>query len=335
MSSYFKETQPYEEGFANYFESELVPLLNKVERHRKDALKRFIAITIACIIAVILLPILVYTTFGDEEWAFGSIFFFGFGALFIISNMIKKFKDVAVSKINEVLVKFFGDFGYKREHRISDSTIDEIDFMLPDYEDIYYEDFIYGTHNGNKIEFCEARVEQEYEDSEGDTHTKVVFKGLFVILTFQKAFAGKTFIVKDRGRIMNYFKKTSTNHIRVELANKEFDRLYEVYTTNLTETESILSNLLQYRLMKLAKNFNCKSINCCFFSNKVFFAIPVKKNLFESVSLFESAFSQNRFKTFLRDFNLVLNISDGISEQLLGTSTNYDNNYNVIDNKIS
>lgn len=335
MVKSFKEVYSYEKGFSDYFQTELIPLLNKVERHRKDALNRFIAITLACILAVILIPVVVYNTFGDGEWACGSIFLTGFASLCILQMMINNFKDLAVCKVNEILVKFFGDFGYKREHRISESTIDEIDFMLPDYEDIYYEDFIYGEHNGNKIEFCEAKVEQEYEDSEGDTHTRVVFKGLFVILTFQKHFTGKTFIVQDRGLIMNYFKKTSTDYQRVELKNKDFDKCYEVYTTNIDETNSILTPTLQHQIMKLAKNFNCTSINCCFYNDKAFFAIPVKKNLFESVSLFDSAYNANRFKEFLRDFDLVLNISNSISEQLFTITNQQDNNYNVIDKNLS
>lgn len=322
MAQHFKETQPYEEGFANYFETKLVPLLHKVEKHRKASLKRFIILAILCVITVVIAPMVIYSIFGDELGRLGILIIAIVGSYYVLDKTIKDFKDIAIAETNELLAQFYGNFNYKREYNLPNKIIKEIDFVLPVYNEIYYEDLFYGEHNGNQIEFCETQIERIRLNSETN-NKEVVFKGLFVILTFQKSLAGKTSIIKKSGKLINFVKKTPANTEKVELKNKDFNKLYKVYTTNLTETNALLSNMLLHRIMKLAENFNCKNISCCFYDNKAFLAIPVKKNLFESVSLFQSAFNEKKYKSFLKDFNQILKISETISEQLLEINNNH------------
>ncbi|MGD9581522.1 MAG: DUF3137 domain-containing protein [Vampirovibrionia bacterium] len=322
MNITYKEEYLHEHGFAEYFENELIPLLEKVERHRKATLKQFLFIGSLCILACIIIPLGVVQLFDDYELIFVSFIFCAIVSGLILLHIRKSFKNVAITKVNEILVKFFGEFNYKRDYHISEDILDDVEFILPDYDRIYCEDYIHGKYENNKIEFCEARIEEEYEDSDGDSHYKTVFKGIFVILTFNRNFSGKTFIIKDKGKILNFFKKASTSLTRIELENKEFDKHYEVYSTNQIETQSILSTEFQKQIIQLAKSFHCESINCCLYQNKAFFAIPINRNLFESISLFQSAYDTSRFKKFLQDFYLVLTISDKISEKLFNETQN-------------
>lgn len=318
MKCKFTEVYHYEKGFAEYFETKLLPLLHKVEKHRQATMQKLIFATIACIVLTVLVTIF-FAIHGEEgDEAYGAVFFGVIISCFVLGMIIKGFEDKAKSKINEIMVRFFGAFDYKHNYGISEQKIDEIDFILPDYDYIDYEDYIKGNYNDSIIEFCEARVVEEWEDSDGDDHEKTVFKGLFVIITLQKYFQGKTFITKDKGLIGNFFRNCSKekDFIKLPVKNREFELRHEVYSNNPAETLALLTPGLQNSILKLAKNFGSSSLNCCFYCNWVFFAIPVSKNLFESASLFKSAYNEYQFKNFLRDFNLVLNLADLISWQL-------------------
>ncbi|MEW5819385.1 MAG: DUF3137 domain-containing protein [Cyanobacteriota bacterium] len=320
MKLKFTEVHYYEKGFSKYFQKELVPLLKKVEKHRTDSLKKFIVTAIGCAIVNILIFVYFFSNFEDDETGCTILVMTLFGSGIMLYLIISGFKDIAKTKVNELLVRFFGNFEYKNNYGIAKRNLDQVEFFLPEYDYVDYDDYIKGTYKDNLIEFCEAYLKEEYEDSDGDTQTKTVFKGLFIIITLPRHFSGKTFVIKDKGVLLNFFKKFSSEYQKLTIQNKEFEIRYEVYTTNPDESQALLNNTLQNSIMKLAKNFGCSGLNCCFHSNKVFFAIPIRKNLFESVSLFKPAYTEYQFKNFLRDFNLVLSLSDKMSEHFLNNN---------------
>lgn len=327
MADNFKEIYPYEKGFCKYYEKELIPLLHQVEKHRTDALMRFIIVTGACIIAIVIIPILINIIFDEIEWTYGSCGLLIITTFFLLKHMIDRFKNEAATRVNEKLVKFFGDFNYiqlkdkytsllktmdvtvKNEPGITNNIVSKIGLLFPSYDEITYENIIYGNHNDNEIEFCKLKMEQDLFTDSAKGYMITTFKGLLIVVTLQKKLTGKTFIAKKG------FFSNSTKYEKVKFKDKPFKNHYEVSTTNLTETNSILTTTTQQAIIELAKSFNQKSIKGCFYGNKLVIAIPTKKNHFGSVSLFKSAFKKNALKTFLRDFNSILTFSNNISGQ--------------------
>lgn len=309
----YKEVYHFEKGFEEYLNKNIGPLLLQVERHRKDSLKKFIGVLLVCLVLLVLV-LISFLEFEDLELPLFMLvawFILTFGAL---GHIRGSFRNTAKSKINKILVKFFGDFTYKHGCGIEERVIDHLDLIIPDYDYIDYDDYICGTYGNNRIHFCEANVKEEYEDSEGDTHTKSVFRGLFIVINVKSNFTGKTFVVKDRGTILNYFRKFSTDYTRVSsLKNKEFEVRFETYSNCPAETKKLLTPSFQKKMLQLSKNFGVSALNCCFIGNEVIFAIPIKKDLYEPVSLFKTAYSEYKYKCFLRDFQLVLDLSEDMS----------------------
>lgn len=313
MKFSYKEAYYYEKGFEEYLNLNIGPLLEKVERHRRATLQKFFGALFGCIILLVFVCMsFVYYEDSDlPPFLFVIWIIFTFAILGFIKG---SFTNKAKFKVNTILVKYFGEFIYRHKRGIDEDLVDHIDFIIPDYDYIDYDDYIYGEHQGNKIEFCEANVKEEYEDSEGDTHTRSIFKGLFIVITLQQSFSGKTFIVKDRGAILNFFRKCSTQYKRIPSPDhKEFDSRFEVYSSDINEGIKILTPSLKNRILKLAKFLGVSTINSCFFRNKVILAVPISKNLYESVSLFKPAYSEYNFKCFIRDFHMVLRLSEELS----------------------
>ena len=150
-------------------------------------------------------------------------------------------------------------------------------FTSPDR--YHTEDLIQGRVG--KTDFCCAEIHAEERktrvNSKGQTsHYWVdIFKGFFFIADFQKDFQGHTTILR------NSLFKLSSSGSRVKLENPDFEKTFDVYSTDQIEARYLLSPSMMERLLALDREFN-KNITISFRDSNILIAIPESRNHFEA-----------------------------------------------------
>ena len=117
--------------------------------------------------------------------------------------------------------------------------------LVPGWDRSSYEDLIVGNRNGIDFEFFEAHLEEKRTttDSKGRTRTTwvTVFRGQCIRFDFHKRFFGHTLVTRDAG-FFNFFGKLTMGDLdRARLESPEFEKAFEVYTSDQVEARFLLT----------------------------------------------------------------------------------------------
>lgn len=213
--------------------------------------------------------------------------------------------------IAKVLESFCDDAVFTPNQGIDESVFNNSClFTSPDR--YHTEDLIEGRIG--KTEFCCAEVHAEERktsvNSKGQTSTYWVdiFKGFLFIADFHKDFQGRTTIVR------NSLFKINFSGSRVKLENPDFEKAFDVYSTDQVEARYLLSTSMMERLLALDRDFN-SSIKVSFFDSKILIAIPDSKNHFEA-SIWKSI---NNLDQLQSDFSTIRALVTIVEELNLNT----------------
>ncbi len=100
-----------------------------------------------------------------------------------------------------------------------------------------------------------------------------------------------------------YLKKKKMQDVKLE--DVSFEKRFNVYTKDQIEARYLLTPTFMERLKSLQTAFGTKKIKCSFFDDKIMFAIPVKKDLFELGSLFRTLSSNKPVEAFYEEINSI------------------------------
>lgn len=213
--------------------------------------------------------------------------------------------------IAQVLQSFCENATFTPEQGIHESEFRNCGlFTSPDR--YHTEDLIEGRKG--KTAFCCAEVHAEERktrvDSKGRTsHYWVdIFKGFLFIADFQKDFQGHTTVRR------NSLFKLSFGGSRVKLENPDFEKTFDVYSTDQVEARYLLSPSMMERLLKLETELN-KDITVSFRNSNILIAIPESKNHFEA-SVWKSINDLSQLKD---DFSTIHALVSIIEELNLNT----------------
>lgn len=185
--------------------------------------------------------------------------------------------------------------------------------IVPDWDRDRYEDLITGTRQGVDFELFEAHLEERRRstDSRGRTQTRwvTVFRGQCLRFAFHKAFHGRTLVTRDAG-VFNRF-GGARGLQRVMLEDPEFERIFEVYSTDQVESRYLLTPDLMQKLVDMEKAFHGGKLKCCFDGGELFITLQ-GSDLFEPGSMFKRLDYPERVRELLIDFAAVFNIIDAV-----------------------
>lgn len=180
--------------------------------------------------------------------------------------------------IAEVLQSFCENAAFLPQHGIKESIFRNCNlFTSPDR--YHTEDLIKGQVG--KTEFCCAEVHAEEKrttvDSKGRTsqYWVDIFKGFLFIADFHKDFRGHTIVQRNR------LFKLSFGSSRVKLENPDFEKTFDVYSTDQIEARYLLTPSMMERLLALEAQFHT-GIMISFQNSNILIAIPDSKNHFEA-----------------------------------------------------
>ncbi len=182
-------------------------------------------------------------------------------------------------------------------------------FISPDR--YHAEDLITGCLDKTSFVCSEVHAEERRTRStkNGVQHYWVdIFKGFLFIADFHKEFRGKTTVVRD-----SLF-KFNMGGSRVKLENPEFEKVFDVFSTDQIEARYLITPAMMDRMLKLDNTFD-KGITLSFRNSTILVAIPDSKNRFE-VSVWSPL---NNLNTLKSDFAVLQSLLAIVDELNLNT----------------
>lgn len=302
------------EELRQLFDTELEDKLQTLEGKRKKV--RTISIVQ---VAVFVLALLLF--FYAGELPTPTLGYWGGGALivlfiFILVRFAKLRKEYVAEFKNNVVTAIVSlinpEWNYVPQGHISPVDYMESKLFTTRYDRYKGDDLVTGAIDKTDFKMSELHTEYKTEttDSEGRRKTEwhTIFKGLFAHMDFNKEIRGETLVLPDTaerlfGRFGKKLQSMSGRGELVNLENPEFEKLFVVYGSDQNEARYILTPTMMEAMVHLAKQYG-KNIFFSFRGTRVYFAISVKKDLFEP-RIFKSGVNFNDIVEMSHYFSII------------------------------
>jgi hypothetical protein len=154
----------------------------------------------------------------------------------------RRYKDQVLPQIASEL----GNLTYRESSKANVERLAALR-MLPDYDSLTSDDEIHGVHNGLPIRIIEVRMRRRQ-----NKRSVTVFDGLLVAITLPRSLTGTTLVMTDRG-IWDHFKAKWNGAAleTVRLEHQEFEKRYEVCSTDQIEARALLTPAFMERFVEL------------------------------------------------------------------------------------
>ena len=182
-----------------------------------------------------------------------------------------------------VLKKYGDDFHLEEKGRFDIRSLRR-SRILPSYEKAKFEDYITGTWQRLPVEISEAHF-TEKRGSGKRRRTVTTFRGLICRFGMHKTFHGHTIVKPDKG-VFNFLGALASTFERVRLEDPEFERQFEVFSTDQIEARYLLTVTFMERVRRLAQLHESafggkKPMHLAFYDDRLLIMLPCASNLFE------------------------------------------------------
>ena len=167
----------------------------------------------------------------------------------VYTRYFGKFAPDIKKKLLPAILKSFGDFYIANEPIISSSEIKSYQ-IFPAAKRTNVDDIITGFYKEMAVSIQETRLTHT-EGSGKTSHTVVDFAGLIIKVKFPKNFRGLTVVSPDKSG-----SRWGSELQKVNLEDPEFEKIYDVYSTDQIEARYLLTTAFMERLRTLSDNLN-------------------------------------------------------------------------------
>lgn len=181
--------------------------------------------------------------------------------------------------------------------------------LLPSFDRSHFEDFFHGERQGCVFDLCEAKLEDERRDKDGDRTYVTVFRGQMIRIAFPKAFLGVTVVRRDIGRFNGL--RGMGELKRVTLGDATFEKAFEVYSDDQVEARYLVHPVFMERLLHLERAFNGRKVRCGFQDGDLLIAVE-GENKFEIGDMFKPLADPARARKIVDDIAEVLRLMDAV-----------------------
>ena len=294
----------FSRDFRKFFREKFSEDFADLEKLRKTTITH-IKIIIA-IAVIICLALIFYTIFVSIIEAIFHFCVFTAVIAFIICSFLRtKYTSTAKNKILPTLLSYIGDFEIcdtKKGSSDIHSYVSEID-LFEYFNRFNCDDRFIGTYNNVKVDISELHL-KKHTRSGKKSSTKTIFKGLFIKLPSFKEFKGRTYI-KHNG-IFN----APSNTQKVNLEDPDFEKIYDIFSTDQIEARVLITPAFMNRLKKLSDEYG-RAIIVSFEKRNVNIAISSSKNWFE-IPLNEPAGKFENYRNILLELIEILSVIDAL-----------------------
>ena len=258
----------------------LAPTLQVLENKRKELLRKgrsegLIYAAIFLVVGVIALLIL------KLEGIFGLIVIVVISVIIFITCINNKSKIFSFfykeEVVDEIIHAFCPNAAYSPNGGVGEDLFRNSGlFTSPDR--YYAEDLIEGYLDKTSFICSEVHAEERrarYTKNGVRYYWVDIFKGFLFIADFHKEFQGETTVLRDS------FFKIKMGVSRVKMENPDFEKVFDVFSTNQIEARYLITPSMMERMLKLDSNFK-KGVTISFRNSTILVAIPDSKNRFEA-----------------------------------------------------
>lgn len=303
--------------FNAFFDAELAPRLHALEARRKKAnLHGALCIGLLVVIGVIALLV------GERGlWAYVLL---GIGALVFavlgVSARGSLRDDFKRDIVSAVIRHFSPDLRYSPEHYVDRSLFEQGRIFTQRIDRYRGEDHVSGRIGATEFGFSELHAEYKtvHRDKNGTrTQWHTIFKGVYFVADFNKAFSTRTVVLPDTmERLFGFLGQTlqSMNFTRgelIKLEDPEFEKAFAVYGEDQVEARYILTPALMARMLRLGAKAGGQ-VYFSFVNSQVHVAISTGKNHFEP-SLFGSLLNPASIREYYHDLALITGIIEDLN----------------------
>ncbi len=206
------------------------------------------------------------------------------------------------------IARLFGNFDYDVKGKIPMEAM-KPSKIVPEHTRYNSEDMFSGEYKGVGIHFSEIDLKKKSGKS-----TVTVFKGLAVFLTQgTKRFHGHTMLIKDQGKIGGWLKKQTSSLQRADLVDPEFEKMFDVFTSDQVEARYLIDPAIIENLKALHKEYGGDKMMAAFYDDHVLILIGSKINHFEPASIHTPATDPESLLAMKREIGQILSIVDRLS----------------------
>lgn len=293
------------------------PKLQELETVRLAKLKIYeLRKKIAAPIAVVITPILGYIDWllllwqrsSDDSAAGVSVV--GLGLLWgWVTSPKRQYAKAYKKDILPDIARLFGDFSYDVKGKIPMETM-KPSKIIPNHTSYNSEDLFTGNYKSVDIQFSEIHLKRK----QGKNSHKTVFKGLAVLLTQgTKRFHGHTILTRDQGKIGGWFKKATSKFTRADLVDPEFEKLFDVFTTDQVEARYLIDPRIVENLKTLYSEYSGNNMLAAFYDDHFLILIGSKVNHFEPADIKIPATDEDTLLAMRHEIEGILSIVDRLS----------------------
>ena len=291
----------------------LAPTLQVLENKRKELLRKgrsegLIYAAIFLVVGVIALLIL------KLEGIFGPIVIVVISVIIFITCINNKSKIFSFfykeEVVDEIIHAFCPNAAYSPNGGVGEDLFRNSGlFTSPDR--YYAEDLIEGYLDKTSFICSEVHAEERrarYTKNGVRYYWVDIFKGFLFIADFHKEFQGETTVLRDS------FFKIKMGASRVKMENPDFEKVFDVFSTNQIEARYLITPSMMERMLKLDSNFK-KGVTISFRNSTILVAIPDSKNRFEA----DVWSSLNDMSILKSDFEVLQSLLEIVDELNLNT----------------
>ena len=288
-----KFTQDYMEKLNN----DVLPLLEQYEPERRQRFFLAMLCSGSCWIAALLALILVD---GNTLNIVGGFIALGGFAWFLLKKQLeKKIKN----RVMPLLMKAVPDFSWQSELSIPEEDIEDSKiFPFVKEGTKKYDDNFVGKYREVDISIAECNLV---------ANKRNIFSGAIIKIATNKDFDGTT-IIRPKKEVEYHDVKDlkKARYQKIELEDVEFNKMYDVYSTDQIEARYLLTTAFIERFRNINMAFDTKVAYCAFFGKNVYIAPYCKKDLFSVCSLTKSVADVNQFTKLFSEFTSILALVD-------------------------
>lgn len=184
--------------------------------------------------------------------------------------------------VEQNLAKTFTNLQYQHEAGLNKQTLAATQ-MINTGDRYSSNDLTMGKYKNVNFTQADAHIEEEYTDSDGDTHYTTIFRGRFMIFEFPKKFNFKLEVVSKFfgvGKVPGRNPQTGRKFEKFEVESIDFNKRFKIYAEDGFETFYLLDPSFILKIEKVSTEYDKKMI-FCFVGNKLYVGINEGKDSFE------------------------------------------------------
>lgn len=297
------------------FLDQCLPKLERLEAVRLEKLKAFARRkTLALPIGAVLTPIFGFIDYWllflwNSDDSFAGLTVVGLGGLWgWVTSPKRQYARAYKTDILPEIAGLFGDFEYDVKGKIPMEAM-KPSKIVPKYTNYASEDFFSGEYKKVGIQFSEIKLTKKSGKS-----TRTVFDGLAILLTHgTRKFHGHTILTKDQGKLGSWFTKQISNLERANLVDPEFEKLFDVHTSDQVEARYLIDPLIVENLKALYKDYNGSQMMAAFYEDSFLILIGSKDNHFEPPSIEIPATNADGLLAMKHEIAQIMSIIDRLS----------------------